>query len=145
MARAYWLMKSEPNEWSWDDQVKAKTAPWEGIRNFQAANNMKAMKPGDRAFFYHTGNEKRIVGVVEVTRLYHPDPSDETGRFGMVEVRALAPVKRPVTLGEIRAEPKLANLALIRQSRLSVVPVDAESWALLSRMAGIAPGGGGGD
>jgi predicted RNA-binding protein with PUA-like domain len=145
MARAYWLMKSEPGEWSWDDQVKAKTAPWEGIRNFQAANNMKAMKPGDRAFFYHTGNEKRIVGVVEVTRPYHPDPGDETGRFGMVEVRALAPVKRPVTLGEIRAEPKLANLALIRQSRLSVMAVDAESWALLAKMAGIAPGGGGGD
>lgn len=133
---AFWLMKSEPDEWSWDDQVKAKTASWDGIRNHQAANNMKAMKRGDRAFFYHTGDEKRIVGVIEVTREYHPDPSDETGRFGMVEVKAVAPVEHPVTLAAIKAEPKLAQLALVRQGRLSVMPVDGASWALLCRMAG---------
>ena len=134
---AYWLMKSEPEEWSWAEQVKAKTAGWDGIRNHQAANNMKAMKLGDKAFFYHTGNEKRIVGVVEGAKLYHPDPSDASGRFGMVDVRAVAPAKHPVTLAEIKAEPRLAHLALVRQSRLSVMPVDAKSWALLARMAEI--------
>jgi predicted RNA-binding protein with PUA-like domain len=134
---ANWLMKSEPDEWSWDDQVKAGTASWDGIRNFQAANNMKAMRRGDRAFFYHTGNEKRIVGVVSITREYYPDPSDESGRFGMVDVTAGKPAKHPVTLAGIKAEPRLAHLALMRQSRLSVMPVDAKSWALLCRMAGI--------
>ncbi len=134
---ANWLMKSEPEEWSWDDQVKAGTASWDGIRNFQAANNMKAMRRGDRAFFYHTGNEKRIVGAVSIAREYYPDPSDKSGRFGMVDVTADKPAKHPVTLAEIKAEPRLAHLALVRQSRLSVMPVDAKSWALLCRMAGI--------
>ena len=136
---AHWLLKSEPEEWSWADQAKAKVAEWDGIRNYQAANNMKAMKLGERAFFYHTGAEKRIVGVVEVARLYYPDPSDPSGRFGMVDVRAVEPVKHAVTLAEIKAEPRLAGLALVKQSRLSVVPVDATSWTILAKMAGIRP------
>lgn len=132
---AYWLMKSEPGTWSWDDQVKAKTTGWDGVRNHQASNNMKAMQLGDRAFFYHSVNEKRIVGIVEVVKLYHADPTDESGRFGMVDVKAVKPMKKPVGLAEIKAEPRLQELALVRQSRLSVVPVDDASWALICRMA----------
>ncbi len=127
-------MKSEPGAWSWADQVKAGTAEWDGVRNYQAANNMKAMKHGDRAFFYHSVNEKCIVGIVEVAREYYPDPSDASGRFGMVDVTAVKPFKKPVSLGEIKATPRLANLALVRQSRLSVLPVGAEEWKLICKM-----------
>ncbi len=134
---AYWLFKSEPGAWSWDHQVKAGVAEWDGVRNHQANNNMKAMKKGDRGFFYHSGNEKSIVGVVEVVAAHYPDPTDESGRFGMVDVKALVPAKHPVTLAEIKAEPALADLPLIRQMRLSVVPVAAAQWRLLCRMAGI--------
>jgi predicted RNA-binding protein with PUA-like domain len=134
---AYWLFKSEPGAWSWDDQVKAGAAEWDGVRNHQANNNMKAMKKGDRAFFYHSVNEKSIVGVVEVAKEHYPDPTDKSGRFGMVDVKPVVPVTRPVTLAEIKAEPALANLALVRQSRLSVVPVAAAEWRLLCKMAGI--------
>lgn len=132
---AYWLVKSEPGAWSWDDQLKAPSTGWDGVRNYQAANNMKAMQIGDRAFFYHSVNEKRIVGIVEVTREYHPDPTDASGRFGMVEVTALKPVEKPVSLAEIKAEEKLADLALVRQSRLSVLPVSAAHWKILCKMA----------
>jgi predicted RNA-binding protein with PUA-like domain len=131
---AYWLMKTEPGSWSWDDQVRERKTGWDGVRNYQAANNMKAMKRGDQAFFYHSVNEKRIVGIVEVTGEYQPDPSDASGRFGMVEVTAVKPMKRPVTLAEIKAEPKLTNLALVRQSRLSVLPVSDAEWRLIRRM-----------
>ena len=134
---AYWLFKSEPGAWSWDDQVKAGAAEWDGVRNHQANNNMKAMKKGDRAFFYHSVNEKSIVGVVEVAKEHYPDPTDKSGRFGMVDVKPVVPVARPVTLAEIKAEPALANLARVRQSRLSVVPVAAAEWRLLCKMAGI--------
>ena len=133
----YWLFKSEPGAWSWDDHVKAGTAEWDGVRNHQACNNMKAMKLGDRAFFYHSVNEKRIVGVVEVAKEYYPDHTDESGRFGMVDLTALEPVKAPVTLAEIKAEPSLSELALVRQSRLSVVPVTAAQWKKLCKMAGV--------
>jgi predicted RNA-binding protein with PUA-like domain len=136
---AYWLFKSEPGAWSWDDQVKAGTAEWDGIRNYQADNNMKEMKVGDRAFFYHSVDERTIVGVVEVAREHYPDPTDPKGRFGMVDVTAVMAVKSPVTLADIKAEPALANLALVRQSRLSVVPVAHAEWKLLCKMAGIAP------
>ncbi len=131
---AYWLMKSEPGAWSWEDQVKAGTAEWDGVRNHQAANNMKAMKLGDRAFFYHSVNEKQIVGIVEVVKLYYPDPSDASGRFGMVDVKAVKPFVEPVTLAQIKSEPKLQELALVRQSRLSVLPVDKAEWALICKM-----------
>ncbi len=135
----YWLFKSEPGAWSWDDQVEEGTAEWDGVRNHQANNNMKAMRNGDRGFFYHSVNEKRIVGIVEVVREHYPDPTDESGRFGMVDVKAVMPVAAPVTLADIKAEPALSNLALVRQSRLSVVPVAEDEWALICRMAGVDP------
>ena len=138
---AYWLFKSEPGAWSWDEQVAAGDggAEWDGVRNYQAANNMKAMAVGDRGFFYHSVNEKRIVGIVEVTREYYPDSTDASARFGMVDVRAVKAVTTPVTLADIKAEPALADLALVRQSRLSVVPVSEAEWALICAMAGTDP------
>ena len=136
---AYWLFKSEPGEFSWDDLVAKKKTGWDGVRNYQAANNMKAMKLGERGFFYHSVDEKRIVGIVEVCGLYRPDPSDETGRFGMVEVKPVMPVKNPVTLAEIKAERRLRDLVLVRHSRLSVVPVGLEEWRVLCHMAGVKP------
>ncbi len=134
---AYWLFKSEPGAWSWDDQVRDGVAEWDGVRNHQANNNMLAMKIGDKGFFYHSVNEKRIVGVVEVVKEHYPDPSDESGRFGMVDVKAVTAVKTPVTLAEMKAEPRLGNLALLRQSRLSVAPVGDEEWGIICAMAGI--------
>lgn len=136
---AHWLLKSEPSAWSWEDQVKAGVDCWDGVRNHQAAANMKAMKTGDTAFFYHSVKEKRIVGIVEVAREYYPDPSDPTGRFGMVDVRALRPLKTPVTLEQIKAHPHLRTLPLVRQSRLSVMPIDDESWRIICDMGGVAP------
>ena len=128
---AYWLVKSEPGTWSWDDQVRDGTAEWDGVRNYQAANNLKAMKIGDRAFFYHSVNEKQIVGIVEVVKEYYPDPSDESGRFGMVDFKAVKPVAKPVSLAQIKAEPRLEGIALVRQSRLSVMPIEDAHWRLL--------------
>jgi predicted RNA-binding protein with PUA-like domain len=133
----HWLMKSEPSAYSWDDLVRDKHTSWNGVRNFQAANNLKAMKTGDRAFFYHSNEGKAIVGVVEITRAAYPDPSDKAGRFVMVDVRPLMPVKIPVTLAAIKADPRLKSLALLRQSRLSVSPVESPEWAILSGMAGL--------
>lgn len=136
---AYWLIKSEPGAWSWDDQVREGVAEWDGVRNYQAANNMKAMELGDRVFFYHSVNEKQVVGIVEVVKKYYPDPTDVSGRFGMVDIKALKPFTKPVTLAEIKAEPRLANLALVRQSRLSVLPVQAEEWQLICAMGETEP------
>ena len=137
----YWLFKSEPGAWSWDDQVAegAAGAEWDGVRNHQAANNMKAMRQGDRAFFYHSVDERRIVGIVEVVREYYPDSSDASGRFGMVDVAAVEPFPTPVTLAQIKAEPRLAELALIRQSRLSVLPIPEPAWRIICGLGGIAP------
>lgn len=131
----YWLLKSEPGAWSWDDQVKVGVEPWDGVRNYQASNNLKAMRKGDRAFFYHSVKEKRIVGIVEIVKEYYPDSTDASGRFGMVDVKAIAPVKRPVLLAEIKEDPKLSHLALIRQSRLSVMPIDAAAWKRICTLA----------
>ena len=136
---AHWLFKTEPNEFSWDDLVAKGSSGWDGVRNYQAANNMKAMKIGERGFFYHSVDEKRIVGVVEVCGIYHPDPTDPTGRFGMVDVKPVMPVEKPVTLAEIKAEPRLGNLALVRQSRLSVVPIGNDEWRILCKMARVKP------
>jgi len=136
---AFWLMKSEPGGWSWDDQVREGTAEWDGVRNYQAANNLKAMKLGDRAFFYHSGDEKRIAGIVEVVKEYYPDPSDASGRFGMVDVTALRPFEKPVTLAQIKAAPRLAGLVLVRQSRLSVLPVSADEWKIICKMGATRP------
>ena len=129
----YWLMKSEPGNWSWDDQLaKGDTGEgWDGVRNHQASNNMKAMQIGDLAFFYHSVNEKQIVGIVQVCALYHPDPTDASGRFGMVTVKAVQSMNRPVTLAEIKADLRLSDMALVRQSRLSVTPVSPEHRAIV--------------
>lgn len=136
---AYWLVKSEPGVWSWQDQERAGVTAWDGVRNHQAANNLKAMRIGERALFYHSGAEKAVVGVVEVVREYHPDPSDPTGRFGMVEVRTVAALPRPVTLAAIKADERLAHLALVRQSRLSVMPIDDAAFALICALGGLTP------
>lgn len=134
---AYWLIKSEPNTWSWDDQVEKGTEHWDGVRNHQASNNMKAMRKGDLCFFYHSVNEKRIVGIVEVVTEYYPDHTDKSGRFGMVDVKAVKPLPNPVTLSDIKAHPDLQELPLVRQSRLSVSPVDTKSWKIISKMGGL--------
>jgi len=134
---AYWLMKSEPNVFSWDDMVKVKKSGWDGVRNYQAANNMKAMQIGDECFFYHSNEGKEIVGTVKVSKTYHPDPSDKTGKFGMVEVSAGAKFKTPVTLAEIKEHPTLKDMAFVKQSRLSVSPVTAAEWKMLCKLGGI--------
>ena len=136
---AYWLFKSEPEAWSWDQQKAkgAKGEPWSGVRNFTAANNMKAMKKGDRGFFYHSGEERSIVGIVEVIGEYRPDPTDEKGRFGLVEVKAVRDVPKPVTLAEIKANPKFKDMALVKFSRLSVQPVTDTEWKLISVLGGV--------
>ncbi len=125
---AYWLIKTEPGSWSWDDQVRDKVTQWDGVRNHQAASNLKAMKKGDLALFYHSVNEKQVVGVVEVVKEAHPDPKDKSGRFVMVDVKAVKPFNKPVTLADIKAEPRLKDIALVRQSRLSVMPIGATEW-----------------
>jgi predicted RNA-binding protein with PUA-like domain len=135
---AYWLMKSEPGSYSWDDLVRDKQTHWDGVRNHQASNNMKAMKIGDRIFFYHSVSEKAIVGVMEVIKEYYPDHTDESGRFGMVDVKPIGPVKHKVTLAEIKADPKLADLTLVRHTRLSVLPVSDVHWEILSKMTGVS-------
>lgn len=134
---AYWLFKSEPSTWSWQDQLNKgdEGEGWDGVRNYQASNNMKAMEVGDLGFFYHSVNEKQIVGIVDVIETYHPDPTDASGRFGMVTVRAVKTVTKAVTLAEMKAEPALEDFALIRQSRLSVVPVSEAQWQLILQMA----------
>lgn len=136
---AYWLFKSEPETWSWEQQKKkaAKGEPWSGVRNHQAANNMKAMKKGDRGFFYHSGEERRIVGIVEVIGEYRPDPTDESGRFGLVDVKAVADIPKPLTLAEIKADPKLKDMTLVKFSRLSVQPVGAEEWKHILARGGV--------
>jgi predicted RNA-binding protein with PUA-like domain len=135
---AHWLFKTEPEAWSWEQQ-KAKGAagePWSGVRNHQAANNMKAMKKGDRGFFYHSGAERRIVGVVEVIGEYRPDPTDETGRFGLVDVKAVADLPKPVTLEMAKQDPKLADMTLVKFSRLSVQPVSDSEWKHILKLGG---------
>ena len=134
---AYWLFKSEPEGYSWDDLVAEGRDYWDGVRNHQAANNMKAMATGDRAFFYHSVKQREIVGVVEVVREYYPDHTDASGRFGMVDIAPVAPLAKPVSLAEIKGHPRLTELALVRQSRLSVMPVSAAHWKLLCAMGGI--------
>ncbi len=134
---AYWLFKSEPNTWSFEDQLAKgdKGEGWDGVRNHQAGNNMKAMEIGDLGFFYHSVIEKQIVGIVRVSQKWHLDPTDPTGRFGMVSVVAVKSVGKPVTLSEIKNEPLLNDFALVRQSRLSVVPVSPHEWKILLKMS----------
>ena len=132
---AYWLLKSEPSAYSWDQLVKDKRTSWTGVRNFQAQINLKAMKPGDRAFFYHSGEGKEIVGVAEIVKAAYPDPTDKDGKAVTVDIKAVQPVKQPVTLAAIKADPKFKDFKLVRQSRLSVVPVDKEQWDLILKMS----------
>lgn len=129
-------MKSEPDAFSWDDQRRRGTEPWTGVRNALAARHLREMRLGDRAFFYHSNIGKEIVGVVEVAREAYPDPTDPSARWVCVDMRAVAPLPAPVTLAAIKAEPALADIALIRQSRLSVMPVSPPHWAMLCRMGG---------
>lgn len=137
---AYWLYKSEPAAWSWDDQKKkgAKGEPWSGVRNHQANNNMKAMKKGDLGFFYHSVEGKEIVGIVRVIGEHRPDPTDETGKFGLVIIEAVEDMPKPVTLAAVKAEPRLAESMLMRMSRLSVQPVSDAEWKLICKMGGLA-------
>lgn len=134
---AHWLMKSEPSAYSWDQLVKDGRTHWNGVRNHQAAANLKAMKKGDRVFFYHSNEGLAVVGIAEVVKEYYPDPSDASGRFGMVDIKPVAPLKKPVTLAAIKAEPKLGQLGLVRQSRLSVSAVDDAAWKLICKMGGV--------
>ena len=133
---AYWLIKSEPSAYSWDQLVKDKKTSWTGVRNFQAQINLKAMKVGARAFFYHSNEGKEIVGIAEVVKTAYPDSTDKEGKSVTVDFKAVEPVKKPVTLAEIKADPKFKELKLVRQSRLSVSPVSDEHWKLLMKMAG---------
>ena len=138
---AYWLFKTEPDEHSWEMQKARgkKGEPWTGVRNFVARNNMKAMQLGDLAFFYHTGDEKQVVGIVEVCSDFHPDKTDDTGVWKCVDVRAVCDVPKPVTLDAIKANSKLADMVLVNNSRLSVQPVSADEWKEVCRMGEIDP------
>jgi predicted RNA-binding protein with PUA-like domain len=136
---AHWLFKSEPVTWSWDQQMAAGAEGtfWNGVRNHLAKKYLMAMLPGETGFFYHSGDEKRIVGTVEVIKAYYPDPSDTTGRFGMVDVRAVAPLPKAVTLAEIKLDPRLADMVLVNNSRLSVQPVTDAEWTAVRSIAGL--------
>ena len=134
---AHWLMKSEPSSWSWDQQVAAgeKGTFWNGVRNHLAKKHLKEMKVGDEAFFYHSGEEKAVVGIVEIIKAYYPDPSDKTGVFGMVDVKAVKPLGKPVTLAKIKADPRLKEMVLVKSSRLSVQPVTDAEWKAVLALA----------
>ena len=135
----YWLMKSEQSTWSWEQQVKvgSKGEGWDGVRNYQASNNMKKMKKGDLCFFYHSVKERDIIGIVKVKKEYHPDPTDKSERFGMVTVVAVKPLKNRVNLDQIKDDKRLKHLALVKQSRLSVMPIDTKSWKIICNLGGI--------
>jgi predicted RNA-binding protein with PUA-like domain len=138
---AYWLMKSEPDAFSWDD-LKAKGAsgePWTGVRNYLARNNMKAMQIGDLGFFYHSNIGLEIVGILKVIALAHPDPTDDSGKWECVDVVAVADMPKPVTLAAVKATPKLANMSLVTSMRLSVQPVTPEEWRIVCKMGGVDP------
>ena len=135
---AYWLFKSEPNTWGWHDQ-KASKAPgeeWDGVRNYQARNNMRLMKKGELGFFYHSIDEKRVVGIIEIAAEAHPDSTDTTGKWECVDVKAVCDVPNPVTLDDIKGEPTLENMILVNNSRLSVQPVTDEEWKIVCKMCG---------
>ena len=138
---AYWLFKSEPNTWSWDQQLAKgeEGEQWDGVRNYQARNNMRAMKLGDKGFFYHSVNEKRIVGIVEVCAESHPDTTDDTGKWECVDIKAIEPVKTPITLEDCKNHPVLAEMMLVKNSRLSVQPVSQEEWDIICTMSGVKP------
>ena len=131
----YWLLKSEPNAWSWDDQVKEGSSMWDGVRNYQARNNLKDMKKGDLCFFYHSVTEKLIIGILKVVREYYLDPTDKTGNFVVVDVQAINKLNKPVSLDQIKRVKKLQNIALVKQSRLSVMPLKKMEWDIIIKMS----------
>ena len=131
----YWLLKSEPSTWSWDNQIKDKVAMWDGVRNYQARNNLMKMKKKDLCFFYHSVLEKKIIGIVEVVKEHYPDPTDKTGRFVVTNVKAKKKLKRPVSLQEIKSTPKLSKIVLIKQSRLSVIPLTKAEWDTILKIS----------
>ena len=130
----YWLIKTEPNNWSWSDQKKYKTTMWDGVRNYQARNNLIAMKKNDYCFFYHSVKEKSIVGIVSVTKEHYPDPTDKTGKFVVVDIMIEKTLPKPVSLSNIKDEKKLSHIALVKQNLLSVMPIDFPSWKLICKM-----------
>lgn len=132
---AFWLVKSEPGDWSWEDQLGVTSEPWDGVRNFQAQKNMRAMQVGNQVFFYHSGKSREIVGVCTVVRAQYPDPSDDTGKFILVDLKADYSLDVPVSLSSIKANEKLSHIALVRQSRLSVMPLDEASWMEILSMS----------
>ncbi len=134
---AHWLLKSEPSAWSWDQQVAAGAEGtfWNGVRNHLAKKHLVAMQTGEQAFFYHSNEERAVVGIVEIIKTYYPDHTDPTGKFGMVDVRAVRPLAHPVTLAEIKAEPRLGDMVLVNNSRLSVQPVTDAEWRIILEMA----------
>ena len=134
MSKNYWLLKSEPNTWSWDDQVKSKIDMWDGVRNYQARNNLIKMKKKDLCFFYHSVSEKLIIGIVEVVKEHYPDPTDKSKKFVVVDVKYHSQFKNDVSLEDIKNDNRLNHLALIKQSRLSVMPIDSKSWKILNKM-----------
>jgi predicted RNA-binding protein with PUA-like domain len=136
---AHWLVKSEPSVWSWDQQVKAgaKGTHWNGVRNHLAKQQLMAMKIGEQAFFYHSNEGKEIVGIVEVIKTFYPDPSDESGKFGMCDFKAVKPLPKPVTLAQVKATPALAKMSLVTSMRLSVQPVTDAEWKLICKMGGL--------
>lgn len=138
---AYWLFKSEPSTWSWDDQTAKGEAgeEWDGVRNYQARNFMREMKVGDRGFFYHSQTERAVVGIIEVCTEAHPDSTTDDDRWECVDIKAVAPVQRPVTLDEIKGRPDLSEMILVKNSRLSVQPVTPEEWRIVCTMAGVDP------
>ena len=131
----YWLLKSEPSTWSWDDQVKAGVEMWDGVRNYQARNNLMHMKKKDLCFFYHSVSEKLIVGIVEVVKEHYPDPTDKSGKFVVTDIKAKRKLKRAISLEEIKSTPKLSNMALIKQSRLSVMPLTKNEWDTIIKIS----------
>ena len=131
----YWLLKSEPDAWSWDNQVKEGASMWDGVRNYQARNNLKEMKKNDLCFFYHSITERSIVGIVKVVKEYYPDPTDKTGRFVVVDVKATKKLKNPVSLDQIKENSKLKDIALVKQSRLSVMPLKKTEWEIIIKMS----------
>ena len=131
----YWLLKSEPDAWSWDNQVKEGTSMWDGVRNYQARNNLKEMKKNDLCFFYHSVTERSIVGIVKVVKEYYPDPTDKTDRFVVVDVKATKKLKNSVSLDQIKENNKLKDIALVKQSRLSVMPLKKTEWDIIMKMS----------
>ena len=134
MKKKFWLLKSEPSTWSWNDQVKEKTTMWDGVRNYQARNNLIKMKKGDLCFFYHSVSEKSIVGIVEVVKESYPDPTDKSGKFVVVDVKTKSKIKQAISLEKIKKTSGLENIPLLKQSRLSVMPISNKEWNIIIKL-----------